>query len=98
MGCGVRGMCSTELNSRLVSTLLLNSCRLIAGKFDTYSAGCYHSIIMSKSFSILFVAVAEVYDEGYINMAPSGATAKPFVHSRRNGNCKIAEQQQSNCV
>lgn len=46
----------------------------------------------------MIIAVAEVYDEGYINMAPSGATAKPFVRNGRNGNCKIAEQQKKNCV
>ena len=58
-----------------------------------------HSI-MSKFFSILLsIAVAEVYyDGGYINMAPSGATAKPLLHSGRNGNCKIAKQQKRNCV
>ena len=25
-----------------------NSCRIIAGEFDTYNAGCYHSIVMSN--------------------------------------------------
>ena len=41
------------------------------------------------------ISVAEAYDEGYINMAPSGATAKPLAHSGRNGNCKFGT---STCI
>ena len=32
------------------------------------------------------LCIAEAYDEGYINMAPSGATAKPYAMNGRNGN------------
>ena len=33
--------------------------------------------------------IIDTYDEGYINMAPSGASAKPYTHNRRNGNCEL---------
>ena len=29
-----------------------------------------------------------MYDDGYINMAPSGAAVKPFANGR-NGNCEL---------
>lgn len=41
--------------------------------------------------------VGEVYDDGYINMAPSGAAVKPFVLNGRNGNCKCEQIHSSNC-